>query len=354
MSSRKRKAGNDNKILYKLCENAFNEIGSQILRKWLNNNKANNTIIREAATFQNEDNHWTPLHALLISGGPPSDDVDLVKTIIHHAPEILQMKSQWGYTPLHFSCQQDDISLEIVTILLEACPESVKVVSNNGSWLPIHGACQNRASIEVLDLLLQSYPESLNIRNSYNEKPSQLLKRSWEQFPSNDHMFLLHNACAGKFSELLIQLLLEAFPQSCTLKDDKRMIPLHYACENREPNAVNIAMALLDASPESDAVTDKHGKTSSQLLQEAASRRDIDGKLSLHHQAARTKGFTEQCLQFVFAAYPEGIALPDFNGMLPFHYACLNNKSLSLETLMLFLKLYPECIAYEFRSISAS
>merc|ERR1712183_702728 len=48
-------------------------------------------------------------------------------------------------------------------------------MGNNG-WLPIHLACLQNASSDVIQLLLEIYPESVSMRTSRGNTPIQCLK----------------------------------------------------------------------------------------------------------------------------------------------------------------------------------
>mmetsp|Transcript_24615 Transcript_24615/g.35302 ORF Transcript_24615/g.35302 Transcript_24615/m.35302 type:complete len:272 (-) Transcript_24615:66-881(-) len=57
-------------------------------------------------------------------------------------------------------------------------------------------------------------------------KEIMLIDDDWSE---TKDMFLLHVACAGRYSLLFIQLLVEAFPKDCIIRDGNGMIPLDYA-----------------------------------------------------------------------------------------------------------------------------
>ena len=338
---------NTTRELFDLCYNADyrdNEKAWSQLREWLSFYKNDKKRFKEAAAYPNTFN-WIPIH-VLVSRSPP---LDVVETLVKHAPETLRMKTSEGDLPLHIACGQR-ASPEIIKILVAAYPESVRI-TNNAGGLPLHFACYNRNSLDVLNLLLQVYPESIRVecitRTGEHLQPSEILKNKnqLDSEDENERIFLLHKAVAEGLSVHLMRLLIEAFPESCTIQDSDGMVPLHHACKKQMADWVNIATLILTESPKSATIKDNNGVTPSQLLKLAASRKDDAGKLLLHHQATRPEGFTEDSLMMLFRANPEAVALPDNKGMLPFFHACLNNAS-SHETLMLFLKLYPESIVF--------
>ena len=79
------------------------------------------------------------------------------------------------------------------------------------------------------------------------------------------------------------------------------------------------------------------------MASESASRKDENGMLLLHRQAAHCKGLSVESLNILFEAYSEAIRIQDNFGLLPLHHACLNEVS-SLDALMSLVTLYPESI----------
>jgi len=325
-----------NRELYDLCWNARgdNEDSLTTLRQCLNRNKNNVIFFKEAASYKGE-HRWTPLHWILFKRLP----IDIVEILIQHAPETLRITNDMGKLPLHVACHGG--SLDLIRVLMNANPGSIQARDRIGD-LPLHFSCHSGASLEVLNLLIEAYPESIHEKNTYMHKPSQILNRWAHRTGGNLHMSFLHDAVIRDFSVHLIQLLLEAFPESGMVQDENGMTPLHHACTN---NSMDVVIALLNANPESSTVTDSHGRTPSQLLKDAfLTTRDESGRHILHHQAARCGGLAATSLTFWLDVYSEGIEITDIYGMLPFHYACLNEDS-SLEVLMMFVQFNPESIA---------
>ena len=325
-----------NRELYDLCWNARgdNEDSLTTLRQWLNRNKNNDIFFKEAASYKGE-HRWTPLHWIVFKRLP----IDLVEILIQLAPETLRIKNDLGKLPFHLACHGG--SLDLIRIMMNANPGSIQAKDQSGN-LPLHLSCHSGASLEVLNLLIEAYPESVHEKNRNMDLPSQYLKRWAHRTGGNRHLSFLHDAVVGKFSIHLIQLLLVAFPESGMVQDKNGMTPLHHACTN---NSRDVVIALLNANPESSTVTDCHGRTPSQLLKDAfPTARDDSCKHILHHQAARCGGLATTSLTFWLDFDPGCIEITDIHGMLPFHYACLNKDS-SLEVLMMFVQFNPESIA---------
>mmetsp|Transcript_20523 Transcript_20523/g.29300 ORF Transcript_20523/g.29300 Transcript_20523/m.29300 type:complete len:370 (-) Transcript_20523:189-1298(-) len=352
-----------NSELYNLChylsEYERTEEAWKALEQWLNFNKDDIVTFRAAAMYQDGYSSNSCLYMLMTV---PGVSLDMVQIFIKNAPELLRMKNVHGHIPLTMACDWG-APLEVVKALVDAYPEGVRNACQMGSF-PCHDACvvlAERAdhikmlqSLSVLNVLLENFPESIDLEFQNQTLPQFLRRVSLnEDFKiDKDHVYLMQRqafrgAFFGEFSALLLKLVLQAFPECCALVDDDGMTLLHIACENMSGKAkeIEIIMDLLDASPKSSSIIDALGRTPSQLLKVAASRKDENGMFLLHRQAASVNGsLTVNFLNLLFTAYPEIIAERDNYGMLPLHHACINNKVFSLDVLILFLQLYPESV----------
>ena len=331
--------------LFDLCDNADQgEEPLKELRQWLIRHQQDKKYFQAAAMYRDHERNRSTLHLVLEKKLP----VDILETILSHAPMAATVKSANGVTLLHWA-MVGGVSLDIVQALVKAYPESSRMLDQLGCS-PLHWACYSGASLEVLNFLLEQYPKSIDLEDTFQNKEPYVFLKSWAQSEAGreDHALLLHNAIDRGFSILLIQLLTQAFPESCLLKDSCGRIPLHHACANKNNmvDVVEIVMILLNANPESLMVTDQQNRIAAQLFQPVASTKGENGMFPLHYQASRGT-LTVHSLMLFFMAYPEAISLEDGYGMLPFHHVCLNTSS-SIDLLMSFLKLYPEIIAVEY------
>jgi len=67
--------------------------------------------------------------------------------------------------PLHFACINPNVTPNIVQLLIDAAPISVRSEDNIGR-LPLHCLCSNNkvdeiAELEILKLLMQKFPEAI-------------------------------------------------------------------------------------------------------------------------------------------------------------------------------------------------
>jgi len=213
-----------NSELYDLCCNAFrreDEQSFKMIRRWFESNADNHERLKSAENYT-DHYHTTPLHRVLGSRTP----LDIVEALITHAPETVR--------------NVDD-----------------------GGRLPLHIACYRGASLEVLNLLIQVYPESYNVKSILDKKPSDFLKEWAQNAHGNVPILLLQEAIVNGFSEKLVKLLLEAFPESCMEQDKNGMIPLHHAYLRG-----NSMRLLIHAYPEGASVKDKQGNIPSNYDQQ--------------------------------------------------------------------------------------
>jgi hypothetical protein len=127
------------------------------------------------------------------------------------------MQDENGMTPLHHACMKSskDISFDIITVLVETCPESCTIANNDG------------------------------------KTPKQLLK---EVAANQDDagMSLLHCMAARSqfFSSKSIRFVVDSYPDGLVLSDKRKMLPFHHACVN-EASTIETIMVFLSLYPDS-------------------------------------------------------------------------------------------------------
>lgn len=196
--------------LYDLCsyiDERDREDSFDSIRQWLNLKKEDIPRLKTAILYQDRCER-TSLQRLL-SRDPP---LDIVQQLIHYAPEVLRIKDNFRFLPIHFACR-NGASLDIVQALVHGYPESV-AMPNCGGRLPLHLACSNGASsLEVLNFLIDFYPPSMDHKDNHGETPLFYLKEKKYAEKRDVHGLLpLHRACNNGYSEHLIQFLKQASP----------------------------------------------------------------------------------------------------------------------------------------------
>eukprot|EP00984_Skeletonema_dohrnii_P010321 scaffold4008_cov85-Skeletonema_dohrnii-CCMP3373.AAC.1 len=122
----------------------------------------------------------------------------------------------------------------------------------------------------------------------------------------------------------IIQLLIDAAPDSVRHQDNAGLIPLHHLCSNRKvdkKSGIKILKLLLQKYPEA--------------LRHAENK----GRLPIHVASLMSKP-SEFC-RVLIEAYPGSEQIGDVDDLLPLHFACMNNTAATVEY---FYGLYPDAI----------
>jgi Ankyrin repeats (3 copies) len=107
----------------------------------------------------------------------------------------------------------------------------------------------------------------------------------------------LHVACNNDAPVVVIQALLEAYPEASIATGSSNMNPLHIACSSRNAS-VHVVRVLLQSG-----------------LPQQVSMRDVDGDTPLH--AACRCGASVNVLNVLLLAYPEAVHINDYEGLNP-------------------------------------
>jgi len=138
----------------------------------------------------------------------------------------------------------------------------------------------------------------------------------------------LHAAVQRHAPAPVIEVLATALGGAAARRRVHGQLPVHLAAEIGSATALSV---LLGASPED------------------ARQRDADGKLPLHHAAARAQGDgsadSTAVVALLLSAHRASAAEWDLNGMLPLHVACLHRAPVALVEAL--LRAYPEGAEHE-------
>jgi len=166
---------------------------------------------------------------------------------------------------LHHASLQQRVPQEVVQFLIDSDPSTVKAKDNAGN-LPFHYTCAS-ASLQLATLLYSSYPECTQVRNGQGKLPLHL------PFNGNMRRFSLlqnYGVTEEDYDSDMLELgkrLIEHYPAALSVHDDRRRIPLHYACQREA--AVEMLRLLLKEYPQGLHAVDD------------------DGFLPLHHLCSR-------------------------------------------------------------------
>jgi len=191
---------------------------------------------------------------------------------------------------------------------------------NEFSWLAIHCLCgegnkgiDDKVAIDILQLLLEAHPDSVSETDNAGELP-------------------LHIAASNK-SPAFCKALVDAYPESVISESYDSSLPFHCACYSGRPDT---AEYLLKLYPES------------------LNARNNLGYLPIHCVANSPSDNTAEIIKFLLLHDPECLSKPvvsddegseymQGNGALPLHVACDNIGQFGDMTRRLF-DLYPEAI----------
>ncbi len=294
-------------------------------------------------SLRHEDNTgMVPLHTLC--GNYDLDDevgLEILKLLIEKCPGALRHAARKGSLPLHLAAMTQ--SPEFCRTLIEAYPGSERMTTGTGK-LPFHLACQYN-TVATVKYLYQLHPESVHVATNNGAYPIQctiilgLKNRSNLKDGIEVVKFLLdcnpdalsstgetplHVACGNENVTLnMVQLLIDAFPDSLRHEDDKGLMPLHTLCNNKNLDdevAVDILKLLLERCPES--------------VRHAAR----NGNLPIHIAA---RYHSPDFCRTLIETYPGSERMTNDSGDLPFHFVCQCN---TVATAKYLYQLYPESI----------
>ena len=139
----------------------------------------------------------------------------MVQNLLTYYPDAANCTDDDGNTPLHVACSNNNVTVNIVHLLVDAAPNSIRSVSSNHGWTPLHYFCNNGKDdekMEILKLLLEKHPEAVRHTDSLDCLP-------------------IHIAAAMSESPGFCRVLIEAYPGSERISNSSNgLLPLHYAC----------------------------------------------------------------------------------------------------------------------------
>ena len=122
---------------------------------------------------------------------------DIVQLLLQNFPGAAggPDEKEFQPIPLHVACWNRNATVEIISLLIDAFPQSVFKRSIDGG-MPLHYLCCGDCadSMNVLRLLLETYPEAVG-------------------HPNQADMLPLHLACMGSKSDEFCQVLADAYLQ---------------------------------------------------------------------------------------------------------------------------------------------
>jgi hypothetical protein len=201
---------------------------------------------------------------------------------VNKAPEQVQSKTIVNLDgqnteayPLHYLCKKRNVPPALVELIIDACKEASRTPDAELHSLPIHIACEHDASVGVLDVLIRAYPEGLTITDADGNLPIHyacslescesalyLLKACPESVMTKNKkgQTPLHLASSRyDVCPELVEELIRLNQDACKTRDWQGRLPIHSACMWKADTKV--IQMLLEAYPQSVRQQDSHHHT---------------------------------------------------------------------------------------------
>lgn len=307
---------------------------------------------------------WNPF-------GPPVPEE--VSNLFRQKPEAARRTFAYGQTMLHKLMQNHSNRLDLAKIFLDAHPESISKVDNDG-YLPLHRALlaeNKKPDLEVIKFLVLSAEETILESTSMGEFPlhlackyssSTIVKFLVDCFPEvlqyrdrNGSFPLDHALYGDDVDEDVLQILLQYYPVLLTFINDDGTLPLHRMLGRNHKRFDKIVEMLIDYGPGALRFQElQEGKTP--LLQACSDNNTLSQIYSLVRKwpeqvstnagtlfyetvfngellpsALMSKSSRLDHVQEWVKLQPHVIHTPDLQGRLPLHYAAVSQSKEGLE-----------------------
>ena len=291
--------------------------------------------------------------------------LEIVQLLYHTFPGALQLRNDGGSLPIHRLCYNKDLddinSLDILRFMLSIGPNLQKEANNRG-YLPIHYAVMYKSTAFCKELI-NAYPESLRMvetsegilpihyacangkRDDTADTIQYMLELARELVNAEDSNGYLPIHCAAMSGMTKsIELLLKFDPDAASkeVNNGSRLLPLHIACSYDDTNLSSIQV-LYDAYPEAilihraggtplDFARSEENEPAIEFLQTqlvyarqaqdmtAMTTVDDDGWLPLHR--ALKDNAPLGSIKLLVNGNPAAVQVADQNGAHPLHIAC--------------------------------
>eukprot|EP00984_Skeletonema_dohrnii_P012842 scaffold5242_cov107-Skeletonema_dohrnii-CCMP3373.AAC.1 len=289
----------------------------------------------------------------------------IIRCLLEYFPAAARA-SYDGSSPLHYACvhaacDNTNVTLNIIQLLIDAAPNSVSTLTHSGK-LPLHHLCGNKtideaASIEILMLLIEKHPEAVRHANNNGCLPihqgggwkspefCRVLIEACpgsEQITASNGMLPLHCACLTN-TLATVEYFYKLYPDAINHESTTGGYPIHFAimglahrCVYKTTVAVDIVKYLLDCDPN---VKSQKFEGLQSLLHYAC---------ILEYNCANIRAALE-IIKVIYDAYPESIRQEDSEGHMPLHYHCMKPKEdedAALAILKLLIEKCPEAVRH--------
>lgn len=287
--------------------------------------------------METDDSGDLPLHHMLVEdhGTFEPNSVELLKILLNAYPDSVKVADSKGALPLHLACRygSGQTSTKIIKHIIRMWPEAltkpVTLSKSKKHMLPLHIASEYM-SMDVVRLLIECHPKTLMIPNGNGDLALHITCKRYNvgiqdvslvydfyptaiRIPNNKGELPMHISCGRRSRNSLdvIKFLLDSFPESIKKSNGIGELPLHYSCNGYQPlEVVRYLVSKFD---------------------HAIEIADCNNMLPIHH-ACQAKFPVMDVIEFLTKASPKSLAVRGENGSLPSHIACPLDLSMDLNS----------------------
>ena len=193
------------------------------------------------------------------------------------------------YDFFYEACRNERVTEGILQFLLKYFPYAAKATDDDAKYcggLPLHFIFENSSvTLGMVQLLIDAFPDSVRHETNYNELPLHCLSNG----------MIVDEEVAVE----ILKLLLERCPESVQRTTVEGNLPINFPAATRSPEFCRI---LVEAYPESVTMTDNEGCLP-------------------FHLACGSRNDNIATVKYLYQLYPESINVADDNGCYPIHDA---------------------------------
>ena len=233
-----------------------------------------------------------------------SVDEEIIQLLLEYFPGALNDANNSTFeefTPLQIACQKENISFNIIRLLIESSPDSLQI-EHDDYGMPLHFLCRNHevdktAAIEILQLFLERFPEAVRHRT----------------YEGNLPILFASSVRSVQFCHMLIQ----AYPESVRLRNDYGTLPLHEACLNNDVATVEYLYNLYP-----DAINQTSDEEERYATHDGISLYPIHCAILSHHERRYPNDDAADIVRFLMGCDPI-VKSQKVEGKNLLHFACL-------------------------------
>jgi ankyrin repeat protein len=263
-----------------------------------------------------------------------TDCADVALYLLECWPEAATKADLNGVFPIHLVSPNWPIELVRRVVEASAGPKLLRRLrpsrgGNEEVRIPLHCAVAEGCGSETIRVMVEAFPESVRIAD-------------------NKGQVALHHASGNGCDPDLVEYLLQQWPDAIYIADNNGMLPLHRACirrrgRKREAGILRLVQAWSDALQ----YHDNRGRLPLHCFVASCSRgceRCLPGSSLEQLQLERARSEVQWLMvRFLVDTYPESVRAQDSEGSVPLHDAVRHQ---SVEVPRLLLEEWPEAVRH--------